>query len=136
MHIAHTDSCHRPHFYYDSKMEKSLRSVCAICDEIRALIKENYTSKVRLQTVSVRILEQAMNMIEMIYCAFAERYIGNDEKAREIYQKARIELGKWERGHERYYNHSPYMSIFRDRFLDDITDKQKNVDLTDVMYNF
>ena len=134
--ISRTDAYRRPNFYYDPNMEKSLRSVPAICDELRALIKENYTSTVRLQTVSVRILEKAVDAIEMLSCAFAERCVGNDEKAREIYHKLRLEIGDWERGHERYYDHFLYMSSFKYCFLDDSTDRQKKVDLTDVMYTF
>jgi hypothetical protein len=72
----------------------------------------------------------------MLSCAFAERCVGNDEKAREIYHKLRLEIGEWERGHERYYDHFLYMSSFKYCFLDDSTERQKKVDLTDVMYTF
>ena len=109
-YTSRTDASRRANHYYDPKMEQSLRSVHSLCEECRALIKENYISPVRIRTVSVRILEKAMDMIDAMSEAFAEKSVGNDERAMQIFDKMRIDFGKWESGNERYYDHFHYMT--------------------------
>lgn len=92
---------------------KKLLTVKSITSEGRKLIKEHYNSKIRVETVSVRLLEKHADFCEMISDALIERTLGNIEKALELFNKARIEFGKNEAYIETYFDHFLYFDSIR-----------------------
>jgi hypothetical protein len=133
---SRTDMSRRPNGYYDPAMLSRIQSVQELVDEMRALIKENYTSPIRIQTVSVRLLEKYMDLVEAIARAFAHKCIGEDEAAYECYERIRAELGKWESGHERYYDHFHFMETLYHSFHlgARTTNAQKAASTSELMY--
>ena len=133
-YLAFVNSYRRESRYYAPKMEKTLRSVRPICEECLSLIREHYTSPVRLQTVSMRLLEKAMEMTPLVAEAFAEKSIGNDERAKELFHEMRLEMGKWESGHERYYDHFHYMSSYMYPLFYETPENKEALTATEAMY--
>jgi len=84
---------------------ESLSRVREITNRGRELIKSHYNSPVRVQTVSVRLLEKHAELCDMLADALIERTKDNLEGALELFHKARVEFGKCEREIERYFDH-------------------------------
>ena len=126
----------RPNGYYDPKMLPSIQSVHGLVAEMRALIKENYTSPVRIQTVSMRLLETYMDLVEAITKAFEHKCVGEDDEAFACFESIRKELGKKEAGLVRYYDHFHFMTEFLNCFYEGTktTEAQKNADTSALMY--
>ena len=133
---SRTDAGRRPNYYYDPKMLPRIQSVQGLVDEMRALIKKNYTSPVRVQTVSIRLLETYMDLVEAIAKAFAHKCIGEDEAAYECYEKIRAALGKKEAGLVSYYDHFHFMETLYHSFHlgARTTDAQKAASTSELMY--
>ena len=133
---ARTDALRRPSCFYDPKMLPRLQSVQGLVDEMRALIKENYTSIHRIQTVSIRLLELYMDLVEAIARAFAHKCVGEDDEALACFEKIRLELGKKEAAFVAYYDHFHFMETLYHCFGPHAktTDKQKNASTSEMMY--
>ena len=93
---------------YDPSRVEALKSVRSITEEGRKLIKEHYNSDYRVRTVSVRLLELHALYADLLSDALIEKAQGNDEKANELKEKLRIEIGKYELQFERWYDHALY----------------------------
>ncbi len=130
------DALRRPNFYYDPKMKPRIQSVQGLVSKMRALIKENYTSRIRVQTVSIRLLELYMDLVEAIAKAFEHKCVGEDDAAYECYEKIRAELGKKEAGLVPYYDHFHFMETLYHSFStgSKTTESQKNADTSALMY--
>ena len=133
---SRTDALRRPNFYYDPKMLSRIQSVQGLVEEMRALIKENYTSIYRIRTVSIRLLALYMDLVEAIAKAFAHKCIGEDDAAYECFDKIRLELGKHEAGLVPYYDHFHFMETLYHSFWKGTktTEAQKNADTSAMMY--
>ena len=92
--------------YYNPEHSKVLAKIPEIIEEGRALIKQHYNSKYRVQTVSVRILELHADYAEMLSRALAAKALGDDDEAMRLYNTLRKEIGKREVAFERYYDHT------------------------------
>ena len=103
----------RPNRHYDPSMREQILSVKEITKEGRELIKAHYNSDIRIQTVSVRLLEIHADMVDNLADALAEKCLGNDEKATELYDKMRVEIGKHEAEFELLYDHVIWTSSLR-----------------------
>lgn len=96
----------RVSLYYNpafaDKVEKELPAVLALG---RALVEEHFTSPVRVQTVSVRLLSHYIELLEWIGRIFVKKARGDDAGAAEIYHACRDAFGQKECELERYFNH-------------------------------
>ncbi len=93
-----------------------LRKVEAIVANGRELIKSHYSSPIRVQTVSVRLLERHAEFCELISSALIERTQNNLSEALHLFNKARTEFGKYEVEIERYFDHFLYFDSLRTLF--------------------
>ena len=93
---------------YDPSRVASLKTVREITKEGRKLIEEHYNSDYRVRTVSVRLLELHALYADLLSDALIEKALGNDDKADELKEKLRIEVGKYELAFERWYDQSLY----------------------------
>ncbi|MBQ8583405.1 MAG: DUF4838 domain-containing protein, partial [Clostridia bacterium] len=91
--------------FYNPAHAESLARVKAITAEGRELIKAHYNSPVRVQTVSVRLLEQHARYAELMAEALIPKAKGEDDLADELFLEAKAEFGKHETAIERYYDH-------------------------------
>ena len=90
---------------YNPAHAESIAKVREITKEGRALIKECYNSDYRVQTRAVRILEMHADYADLLSDAVREKALGNDERANELYNRFRIEIGKREAEFETCYDH-------------------------------
>ena len=91
--------------FYKPSHKDSLERVKGITARGREFIKKYYNSDFRVRTVSVRLLEHHADWADIMASAMAQKAIGNDDKANEIYNSLRLEFGKREKYIERYYDH-------------------------------
>ena len=89
-----------------------------MCAEMREFVKANYTSPVRVETVSVRLLEAHLEFCELLCDALMEKCVGNNDEANELYRKFRVEFGKREVAIERYYDQWLWMTYLKTNVFD------------------
>ena len=89
----------------DPKRAEKIASIKELTKKGRELIKAHYNSDERVQTVSVRLLEQHADLCDLISEWMVEKALGHDEKSEEEFQRIRIEFGKREQAMEMYYDH-------------------------------
>ncbi|MBR2311413.1 MAG: DUF4838 domain-containing protein [Oscillospiraceae bacterium] len=83
----------------------SLESVRSIVAEGRELIKAHYNMPYRLQTVSVRLLELHALFCELLSDAMVQKAMGEDDKAMELFEVMKAEMGKQECYFQTCYDH-------------------------------
>ena len=101
------------HTIVDEENVKLLEKVKDIVKEGRELIKSHYNSDVRVQTVTVRLLEKHAEYCEGLAEALIERAKGNLDGAMELFEKHRIAFGKYETEIERYFDPAIYFSSMK-----------------------
>ncbi len=127
----------RKNGYYDPAMLPRIQKLQGLVCEMRALIKENYLSAVRIQTFSIRLLETFMDLVEALGKAFEHKCVGEDEEAFACYEKIRLELGKKEAGLVPYYDHFHFMTELASCFYEGAktTESQRNAtETSELMY--
>ena len=108
----------RPGAPYAPELLDNFKTVKAMCAEMREFVKANYTSPVRVQTVSVRLLEAHLEFCELLCDALMEKCVGNNDEANELYRKFRVEFGKREVAIERYYDQWLWMTYLKTNVFD------------------
>lgn len=83
----------------------SLQTVRGIVAEGRKLIKENYNRPYRVQTFSVRLLELHALYCELLSDAMIAKANGEDDKAIELFEVMKAEVGKYECYFQTCYDH-------------------------------
>ena len=92
--------------YYNPDEVKLLEKVPEVCEKGLELIKEHYNSDVRVQTVSVRLLELHAEFCASMSKALIEKALGNDDKAKALYDETRLEFGKREVAFQPFFDHT------------------------------
>ncbi|MBR2722481.1 MAG: DUF4838 domain-containing protein [Clostridia bacterium] len=83
--------------YKSEKVAKQLaENLDGLLAKGKALIEANYNSDVRVQTVAVRVMEHYLVYLEYLAEMMKEKALGNDERAMEIFEEFRTEMGKRE----------------------------------------
>ena len=70
----------------------------------RRLVKENYDSDVRVETVSVRLFEHYLDLVEWLGKLFSKKAVADDEGAKAVYNAFEECFGRRECEIERYFN--------------------------------
>ena len=84
------------------KIEEELPDLLLLGEE---LVKSHYNSEVRVQTLSVRLLEHYIELCKWIGRILGKKAVGDDEGAKAIYNEFEEYFGKRECEIERYFNH-------------------------------
>ena len=100
----------RHHTIVDEENVRILSGARAVIDEGRELIRAHYNSDVRVQTVSVRLLEKHAEYCEGLAEVLIERAKGNLDLAMEKYNEFRVRFGRNEVEMETNYDHVIYFS--------------------------
>ena len=126
----------RPNGFYDPSMRPRIREVYGIIEALRGIIRAHYTSPIRLQTVSVRLLECYLEMTETLTRALEHKCVGEDRQAWELYRQACRTMGQKEAGLVPYYDHFHFMESYYYYFKGETTDQAKEnaPAVTDAMY--
>ena len=108
----------RPNAPYAPELSDNFKTVKDMCAEMKEFIKQNYTSPVRVRTVSIRLLEDHADFCSLLCDALLEKCVGNNEKAGELYHSFRVEFGKREVAIERYYDQWLWMNYLKTNVFD------------------
>ena len=112
--------------FYNPELSGSFKKAIEIIGEGRELIKENYNSRYRIQTVSVRILEEHANYCETIAEACCCKANANDKDAREAYERFRRDTVMRELKLTRYFE--PVLPIYAYNTIFNSTSKKLEVE--------
>ena len=91
---------------FDKGYPETLESLESVLEIGRALVKEHYNSDVRVQTVSVRLLEKHLEYVKLYAESIKRKAIGDDTGAEEAIQVACEAMGKQEIYIQPYYDHT------------------------------
>ena len=91
--------------YYNPAVARLLSGVSAVTAKGREVIKKYYNSDYRICTASIRLLEQHADYCDMLAAALAEKAMGNDAAASELYKALRLEFGRREARMEACFDH-------------------------------
>ena len=94
----------------DDQKARLFSAVKDIVKEGQDLIKSHYNSDVRVQTVTMRLLEKHAEYCEGLAEVLVERAKGNVKVAKELFDEFRIKFGRHESEIERYFDHALYFS--------------------------
>lgn len=94
--------------FYDPERAKILEDMRSVTEEGRRLIKESYKHDYRVRTVALRLLEFHADFCDLISDWMVAKARNETEKTWELFEKARIEIGKREQEFERYFDHHLY----------------------------
>ena len=103
--------------FYNPEFSKGLDRLDELLLEGAKLIKENYNSDVRVQTVSVRILEVFLDYLRLLKKPLQLKALARDEEALELFEEFCAEFGKREIEIDPYYDHGTAMMAIRSIFL-------------------
>ena len=91
--------------YYNPSHAEDIGKIPSCIAELRELIEKNYNSDYRVRTVGIRLLEDFADYAEGLSAALYEKTLGNEEKAKELFDEFFVAFGKREVQIERYYDH-------------------------------
>ena len=91
---------------FDKGYPETLESLESVLEIGRALVKEHYNSDVRVQTVSVRLLEKHLEYVKLYAESIKRKALGDDTGAEEAIQVACEAMGKQEIYIQPYYDHA------------------------------
>ena len=98
--------------FYNPEVARKIESdLPSVLSEGRKLVKENYNSDVRVETVSVRLFEHYLDLCEWLGKVVAYKAVGDDESAKRVYGEFETYFGKRECEIERYFNHCSFFSF-------------------------
>ena len=95
----------RPNAMYAPEMKERIDTLPHVAAELRELVESRYNSDVRVETVSVRLLERYAGYIELLAEALSHKCVGDDEGALASYEKILVYLGESECETELYDDH-------------------------------
>ena len=110
--LARREAEMRANGHYDPEMAKRIGRVPEITKSGRPLIESNYNSEYRVRTVMIRLLEKHARFAELISEWIAAKARGEIETSKELLEKAKAEMGKFEPEIEKYYDHALYFNEY------------------------
>ena len=90
--------------FYSPKRAEILSKIEDILSEGETLLESHRTPDIRVQSVSMKILKHHVEFCRVMARALAEKALGNDDRADELYREARIASGRNEAELEQYYD--------------------------------
>ena len=110
--FSRDEACKRKNVHYDPKEAEKIASIRELTKKGRELIKAHYNSDYRVRTVSVRLLEMHAEFCDRTSDWMAAKARGELDEAQRLYDVARIEIGKYEKEFEVYFDHSQFFSEY------------------------
>ena len=98
--------------HHKPEMAERISKIREITKEGRALIEKYYDCEYYVQTLALNLLKFHADFCDMISDWMCANALGNFERAVELYELAKNELGKKEAEFERYYDHFLYFTEY------------------------
>jgi len=92
-------------YYNPSVAEKIEKELPSVLKEGEELVRNHYNSDVRVETVTVRLLEHYIELVKWFGKVIAKKAVADDEAAEALYNEFEETFGKKECEIERYFNH-------------------------------
>ena len=92
----------RSYGYKDRSMLEGIKKLPELSAKLLELVKSHYNSDVRVETVSIRLLEKHCEYINILSELLLAKCLGKEEEALEIYERLRIHSGSFESQFEQY----------------------------------
>ena len=99
--------------FYSPKMAERFAGVAPLLAEGRELVKAHYTSPVRVQTLSARLLSHYIDLLEKLAEVMHYKALGDDASAKRLCEEFEADFGKRECEIERYFNHCFFFKFLR-----------------------
>jgi hypothetical protein len=99
--------------YYSLKISEKLSSVSPLLEEGRAIVREHYSSDLRVQTVAIRLLAHYIDLLEKTAEVMSVKAKGDDEGAKRLLEEFEADYGKRECEIEPYFNHCFFFGFLR-----------------------
>ena len=106
------ESKKRDEFYCVPEQIEKIRNIKEITKEGRELFAKYYDSDYHSVSFSVRLLEYHAEFCDLISDWMLAKALGDDDKATELYDKARIEFGKHEAEIQTCFDHHLYFGAY------------------------
>ena len=113
--------------FYNPEYAKKFEALPELIAEGRALIDSHYNSDFRLVTVSVRLLERHLELIEKLGELIVAKANGNDSKSKELFAELRDSFGKHECEIEMFFDHALFFNRYHKMFFLDESKLENDV---------
>ena len=113
--------------YYNPEMAESLKRIYDIVDNFAPFVNSHKNMPYRAQTVSYRILEKYLTFCKRLADCMILKVTGEEYKAKEEFNRFRIEFGKYELEMERVYDQQMCISSLS-RIFNVISENAKDKD--------
>jgi len=105
--------------YYNPDFAASLDALYPVLEEGKALIESHYNSDYRIRTVSVRLLEKHLELMEGIIPITKAKACGKDDEAKALFEKWRDNFGRYECEIEMCFDHALFFNRYQRIFCID-----------------
>ena len=112
-YVTSSSAKRRPRGYISEEMAERIPNISAVIEDEKKFVEEHYNSERRVRTVAVRLLEKHIIFLDYMSRVFLAKAKGEDEKAQEIFEEARIKMGTYAPVISKYFNHSQYFAALR-----------------------
>jgi hypothetical protein len=103
-YFARDNAQNRENVYFDLERAKLLSQMRNLTKEGRKLIEASHKYDYRVRTVALNLLEYHADFCDLLSDWMLAKAVGESEKADELFEKFRIEIGKKEYEFERYFD--------------------------------
>ncbi len=112
-YVSLSSASRRAEGYISKEYAEKILKMKPVIEEEGEFIASHYNSDRRVRTVAVRLLELHKKYVTYLSDIFYNKAIGENEKALEIFNEARIELGKIESIYSKYFPHQALFSAIK-----------------------
>ena len=110
--FSRDEAWYRKNVHYDLDRAKKIAEIRNITKEGRNLIKSHKKAGARIRSISLKLLEYHAHFCDLVSDWMSAKARGEINLAMELYQKARIETGKFESEVESYFDHNLYFTEY------------------------
>ncbi len=112
-YITSSSAKRRPNGYVSPEMAEKISGVGKVLDEEKKFVEKHYTGDRRVRTVAVRLLEKHIEFVELMAEVFLAKAKNENEKAKELFDKARVAFGRHEPVIAKYFSHSQFFGSLK-----------------------
>ncbi len=112
-YISSTSAFRRANVYISEEVAKALPEMDALLEKEKKFVEAHYNSDRRVRTLTIRLLEKHIEFVTLMSEIFLAKATGENDKALELFDAARIKFGRHESAIGKYFDHALYFSALR-----------------------